>query len=113
LPGKTLACLLGTKPRSAEQLWRLNMAMHYGQGVVVGVARALMSYHGIRGPFADSMFTSLRLLVDQTLESWTGVGALPWTWPFGEQIIDLAHKAVYAMATGYFRALDSVNVFWR
>ncbi|KAK3382047.1 hypothetical protein B0T24DRAFT_644947 [Lasiosphaeria ovina] len=77
VPGKMLARLLGTKPRSAEQLWRLNMAMHYG----------------------------LRLLVDQTLENWTGIGALPWTWPVGEQIINLAHKAVYAMATGYFTEL--------
>ncbi|KAK3392677.1 hypothetical protein B0H63DRAFT_405695 [Podospora didyma] len=110
VPARTLARLIGVTVRSGpgdndSSLWRLNMAMHYGQGIVVGVARSIMGYNGITGPFADVMFAGLRLAVDQTLENWTGVKALPWTWPFGEQVIDLVHKFVYAIATGYFSDL--------
>jgi hypothetical protein len=39
-------------------------------------------------------------LNDQSLENATGVGAPPWTWPWDEQAIDIAHKAVYAFVTG-------------
>jgi hypothetical protein len=42
---------------------------------VAGVIRALMSYYGVRGPFASFMFTFLRLSIDQTLENWTGMSA--------------------------------------
>jgi len=52
--------------------------MHYGQGALASGIRGLMSYNGIRGPFADFMFTVLRLCIDQTLENVTGTGALPW-----------------------------------
>ncbi|KAI1141148.1 hypothetical protein F5Y05DRAFT_300330 [Hypoxylon sp. FL0543] len=103
VPAATLARLLGVGPlRSDNQLWLLNMAMHYGQGALAGVLRAWMSDRGVRGPFSDFMFIGVRLLIDQTLENWTGVGALPWTWPVNEQIIDILHKAVFALATGYF-----------
>jgi hypothetical protein len=82
--------------------------------------RGAMSYYGIVGPFGSYLFMGVRLLIDQTLENWTGVGALPWyvyswqheqepvhwphvnrTWPVNEQIIDLLHKAVFAAVTGY------------
>jgi hypothetical protein len=46
------------------------------------------------------MLLNARLLNDQTLENATGVGALPWTWPVNEQVIDLIHKAVFAFTTG-------------
>lgn len=32
----------------------------------------------LQGPFADFMFTCLRLCVDQTLENVLGTGDLPW-----------------------------------
>lgn len=96
VPGKTLARLLNLPPGSVP-----NLTMHYGQGALVGGVRGVMSLYGIRGPFADFMFTALRLCVDQTLENITGVGALPWTWPVFEQMVDLFHKAVYATVTGY------------
>jgi len=54
------------------------MTMHYGQGAVTAIVRGLASYLGLHGPFTDFMFTGFRLLVDQTLENWTGVGAAPW-----------------------------------
>lgn len=78
VPARTLANLLGIAPRTERQLWRLNMAMHYGQGAAAAVIRAFMSLYGVRGPFADFMFVGVRLLIDQTLENWTGAGALPW-----------------------------------
>ncbi|KAF4414671.1 hypothetical protein FACUT_14071, partial [Fusarium acutatum] len=77
VPGKTLARLISIVPQSNNEMWGLNMAMHYGQGALAGVIRAVMSYNGVRGPFADFMFTGIRLFIDQTLENFTGVGALP------------------------------------
>ena len=80
VPGKTLSALVGSGiPRDdAPGMWTTNMAMHYGQGALAAVIRAFMSHHGVRGPFADFIFTGVRLSIDQTLENWTGVGALPW-----------------------------------
>ncbi len=74
--------------------------MHWGQGIALGVARALMARQGVRGPVGSFLHLNLRLLNDQTLENATGVGAPPWTWPDDEQVVDLAHKAVYAFVTG-------------
>ncbi|KFA45623.1 hypothetical protein S40293_11278 [Stachybotrys chartarum IBT 40293] len=102
VPAKTLGRLLGITPTNDSEMWRLNMVMHYGQGALAAVIRAVMSYNGVRGPFSDFMFVGIRLLIDQTLENWTGVGALPWTWPVNEQIIDILHKTVFALSTGYF-----------
>ena len=59
-----------------------------------------MAKQGIRGPVGSFLFMNLRLLNDQTLENATGVGALPWTWPKDEQVIDLIHKGIYAFVTG-------------
>ncbi|KAK4236501.1 hypothetical protein C8A03DRAFT_45497 [Achaetomium macrosporum] len=102
VPGKTLARLINAKPQTTRELWGLNMAMHYGQGAAAAVIRGIASYYGFRGPFTDFMFVGLRLMIDQTLENWTGVGAPPWTWPVGEQVVDLLHKTVFAFVTGYF-----------
>ncbi|WEW59913.1 hypothetical protein PRK78_005395 [Emydomyces testavorans] len=78
VPGRTLQHLFGLGPRLDSEMSTLNMTMHYGQGAVAGIIRAVMGANGIRGPFADFMFTAVRLVIDQTLENWTGVGALPW-----------------------------------
>ena len=102
VPAHTLERVLGlqTKP-DEERLW-LNWAMHYGQGALLGAVRAYMAKRGFRGPVGSFILLNLRLINDQTLENATGVGAPPWTWPVDEQAIDLAHKAVYAFATGAF-----------
>ncbi|KAJ5211152.1 hypothetical protein N7491_010972, partial [Penicillium cf. griseofulvum] len=98
--GHTLEYLLSLRTQPDSERLRLNMAMHYGQGAVAGIIRALMSANGVRGPYSDFMFMSMRLLIDQTLENITGVGALPWTWSVGEQVIDILHKTVFASVTG-------------
>jgi hypothetical protein len=79
VPGKTLARLLNATPQTQQELWGLNMAMHYGQGATAAVMRGVASYYGFRGPFTDFMFVGFRLMIDQTLENWTGVGAPPWS----------------------------------
>jgi hypothetical protein len=98
VPGHTLERLLG-RPKGPDNT-ALNWAMHWGQGMLLGAARAVMAERGIRGPIGSFLFLNLRLLNDQTLENATGVGAPPWTWPIDEQVVDLLHKAVYAYAAG-------------
>jgi hypothetical protein len=100
VPAKTLARLLGRDPGDHDHDRTLNWAMHWGQGALLGAVRGVMAERGLRGPMGSYLFTSLRLTADQTLENATGVGALPWTWPTDEQVIDLLHKAVYAVAAG-------------
>lgn len=79
VPGRTLASLINARPQPDQELWRLNMAMHYGQGAAAAMIRGLASYYGLRGPFTDFMFTGVRLMIDQMLENWTRVGAPPWS----------------------------------
>ena len=100
VPAHTLERLLRmrTKPDSERQL--LNWVMHWGQGIALGVVRTAMADRGLRGPVGSHLFMNLRLLNDQLLENATGVGAPPWTWPRGEQVVDLVHKGVYAHVTG-------------
>ena len=100
VPAKTLAALMGREPAAYDQHRGFNLAMHWGQGVLLGAVRALMAERGIRGPVGSFLFTNLRLLNDQTLENATGVGSPPWTWPVDEQVIDLTHKAIYGFTTG-------------
>lgn len=59
VPGWTLVRLLGIDP-SPDSMWNWNMAMHYGQGAIAGGIRGVMALYGVRGPFADFMFTGLR-----------------------------------------------------
>ena len=99
VPARTLVHLVRLRKPDRDDYMR-NMAMHYGTGVVVGAVRGLMAEAGLRGPQAAVLFAPLRLTVDQTIENATGVGSSPWTWPRGEFVIDAAHKAVYALATG-------------
>jgi hypothetical protein len=100
VPAHTLERLLGLPEKPDSDRLALNWAMHWGQGIALGAARAMMARHGIRGPMGSFILLNLRLMNDQTLENATRVGAPPWTWPVDEQVIDLLHKAVYAFATG-------------
>jgi hypothetical protein len=100
VPAHTLARLLGLPPRPDAQRLGLNWAMHWGQGIVLGAVRGLLAARGVRGPVGSFLFLNLRLLNDQTLENATKAGALPWTWPLDEQVIDLVEKGIYAFTTG-------------
>lgn len=98
VPARVLARLAGLPERPGSRA--LNLGMHFGQGAVMGVVRALMANAGLRGPLASAMFAVVRLTNDQVLENATGVGAPPQTWPRSELVVDVLHKAVYAFATG-------------
>ena len=97
VPAHALQGVLGREVRDSTP-W--NWAMHYGQGAAVGVLRALLAERGVRGPAAWPVFTAVRLATDQTVENGTGVGTPPWTWSRTDLVVDVAHKAVYALATG-------------
>jgi hypothetical protein len=100
VPAVTLGRLIGVPDETAEGSPALNLGMHYGQAALLGMLRSAMAAGGLRGLPASAMFTSVRLTNDQTLENYTGTGAPPWTWPRKELLIDVAHKAVYGIATG-------------
>lgn len=76
VPGKTLARLFNLDFRSSPDT--TNNAMHWGQGMLAAGIRGAMSYYGLVGPYGSYLFMGVRVLIDQTLENWTGVGALPW-----------------------------------
>jgi len=100
VPARVLQRLTGMRERAGRQPRSVNLAMHYGQGALLGVLRSVMAHAGLRGPWASAKFAVVRLTNDQILENATGVGAPPPTWPRGELAVDLLHKTVYAFATG-------------
>lgn len=101
VPARVLQRLTGMRERpGGRQPLPVNLAMHLGQGVLLGVLRSVMAHAGLRGPWSSAKFAVVRLTNDQILENATGVGAPPPTWPRRELAVDLLHKAVYAVTTG-------------
>ncbi len=100
IPARTLLGLLGRAPADGDRPVGWNHAMHYGTGAVLGALRGVWAAVGLRGPRAHLAHTVVRLATDQTLENAAGTGAPPHTWPVFEQVVDVAHKAVYSFATG-------------
>lgn len=100
VPARALATLLGRPAKDTDGSPLLNHAMHWGTGATLGALRGVWAAVGLRGPRADVAHTVVRLSFDQTVENATGVGAPPRTWPVREQLIDLAHKAIYSWVTG-------------
>jgi hypothetical protein len=100
VPARALLALVGRSPGDdvCPPIW--NHAMHWGTGVLLGALRGVWSATGIRGSEATVTHTVVRLAFDQTVENATGVGAPPTTWPRRERVIDLAHKAIYAVVAG-------------
>src|SRR3712207_985213 len=103
VPARTLTALTTSQrlPGSSRPPVR-NHLMHWGTGAAVGALRGLWAASGLRGWRASAWHTSVRLATDQTLENVTGVGSPPWTWSRRDQVVDVAHKAVYSLATGAF-----------
>jgi hypothetical protein len=100
VPGRTMSMLMGRPRTDFERPALVNHAMHWTTGAVVGSLRGLWAVLGMRGTRANATHTVVRLAFDQTLENATGAGAPPSTWPVGEQVIDVGHKAVYSFVTG-------------
>jgi hypothetical protein len=100
VPARTLAHLLRL-PRPDRDDWTRNMVMHWSNGLVLGPVRGMMAAVNLRGPWASVLLTPLRISWDQMLENATGVGAPPWTWPRDELAIDVLHKTVFALVTGF------------
>ena len=100
VPARTLLTLLGRRPNDRDQPFVANHAMHWATGATLGALRGMWAVVGIRGTEANLTHTVVRLAFDQTLENTTGVGAPPATWPRGERVVDVAHKAVYSFVTG-------------
>ncbi|MRK02731.1 hypothetical protein GEV27_14530 [Aeromicrobium sp. S22] len=100
VPGRVLERLVGRTDTPGRPSRAVNLAMHYGQGILLGTVRSLMAQAGLRGALASAQFSVLRLTNDQILENATGVGAPPQTWPRGELAVDLVHKTVYGFVTG-------------
>jgi hypothetical protein len=100
VPARTLERLTGMRENPGRQPVPVNLAMHVGQGALLGVVRSVMAHAGLRGPWSSGKFAVVRLTSDQILENATGVGAPPETWPRRELVVDLLHKTVYAFATG-------------
>ena len=100
IPSRTLLTLLGRRPSDTDTRFGWNHAMHWGTGAVLGALAGVWAVLGLRGPRAHAAHTVVRLAFDQTIENATGVGAPPHTWPKQEQVVDMAHKAIYSFATG-------------
>lgn len=100
VPGRAAQRLMRLRGTDEAGLQRRMWVMHLGMAVGVGTLRGVMAFAGLRGPWASTMFTVVRLTADQTVENWTGVGAPPWTWPRDELLVDVAGKAVYAFVAG-------------
>jgi hypothetical protein len=100
VPARTLERLTGMREYPGRQPVPVNLAMHVGQGALLGILRSVMSHAGLRGPWSSAKFAVVRLTSDQILENATGAGAPPQTWPRRELVIDLLHKTVYAFTTG-------------
>jgi hypothetical protein len=100
VPARALLTLTGHRPGDETHPAAWNHAMHWGTGALLGALRGLWAVVGIRGPLANVKHAVVRIAFDQTVENTTGVGAPPTTWQTREQLVDVAHKAVYALVTG-------------
>jgi hypothetical protein len=102
VPARTMGNHLGvTADFYSRNVDLLNNLHHYGMGMLAGPVRAIMSYYGVIGPVATFIHTGIRIIMDQSVELTAGTSALPWTWPINEQVVDVLHKGVYALVTGY------------
>jgi hypothetical protein len=110
VPARALLALLGQHPGDTAKPVAWNHLMHYSTAAALGAVRGVWAVTGIRGAYANTWHTVIRLGFDQTIENATGVGAPPATCPAREQVVDVLHKAVFSVATGIIddRLLPSV-----
>jgi hypothetical protein len=101
VPGRALRTAIGLDAPDGQRRTPWNHAMHWSTGLLLGALRGVWAVLGIRGPQASATHTVVRLAFDQTVENATGVGAPPASWPTSERAIDVAHKTIYAVVTGW------------
>jgi hypothetical protein len=100
VPARVLQRLAHLPEPAGRPSLALNWAMHFGQGIVLGLVRSGMAHAGLRGPWSSAKFTVVRITNDQILENATGVGAPPPSWPKHELVVDVLQKTVYGFVTG-------------
>jgi len=101
VPGRALRTTVGLDAPDRQRRTTWNHAMHWSTGLLLGALRGVWSAVGIRGPQASATHAVVRLAFDQTVENATGAGAPPATWPISERVVDVGHKTIYAMVTGW------------
>ncbi|WP_235787098.1 hypothetical protein [Streptomyces mutabilis] len=88
------------REHSGRQAVPVNLAVHVGQGALLGVLRPVMAYSGLCGPWSSAKFAVVRLANDQILENATGVGAPPPTLAAPRTRRRPPPRDGYAFATG-------------
>lgn len=100
VPAHTFQRIFGLEEKADKNSGPANTAFQWGIGALSGAMRGVMSQAGMRGPYATFVHLAARVCTDQSLENVVGMSAAPWTWPYDEQILDIAHKGAYAIVTG-------------
>jgi hypothetical protein len=100
VPAHTFQRLVGLEEKPDADSGPANAAFQWGIGALSGAMRGVMSQAGMRGPYATFIHLAARVCTDQSLENSVGMSTAPWTWPYDEQVLDMAHKSAYAIVTG-------------
>jgi len=100
VPGHTFQRLLHLEEKPDADSGPANTAFQWGIGAMSGALRGVMSQAGMRGPYATFIHLAARVCTDQSLENIANRSSAPWTWPYDEQVLDMAHKGAYAIVTG-------------
>jgi hypothetical protein len=101
VPGKVGAHLAPAKdPDSQPDVAQLNTAVHWAHGITMGALRGALDVAGIHGTPASLTHFALVWGGDAALYQTLGIAKAPWKWTLGELTTDMAHKGLYAAATG-------------
>ena len=100
IPGQVGAHLIpGTDSRSPGEVARLNSAVHWTHGIIMGALRGALDVAGLRGSQANLAHFALLWGGDAGLYRALGIAQAPWRWSASELATDLFHKGVYAGVT--------------
>ncbi len=98
VPGQVGARLTGQDARpDSNAVKRLNPFVHWGHGIGLGVARAMLEGAGRRR--ATLVFLPMVWAGDATLYRVLGIAPSPWRWSRQDLVTDLFGKAILAGVT--------------
>jgi hypothetical protein len=98
VPGQVGAKLWGLDPQTdADAVERLNPLVHWGHGIGLGVARAMLESAGRTR--ATLLFFPIVWAGDAMLYRALGIAPSPWRWSRQERATDLFGKSVLAGVT--------------